>query len=574
LKQDIVLRLLEVGLLTEEQVQAAQRLASSEGGSALSHLLRMGVLTEQDLLRFLSDHFGTPGIHLDETEIDPAVIRLIPAEVATKYQVIPVRREGRKLVVAMANPANFFAIDDIKFITGLEVEALVATETQIRRAVDKYYDSAESMAEVMKSIEDDIEVVEEEEEEEAQGADLGADEAPVVKFVSSLISDAVRRGASDIHIEPYEKTLRVRFRIDGTLYEMMRPPFRLRSAIISRLKIMADLDIAERRVPQDGRIKIRLKNKVVDLRVSTLPCVHGEKVVLRILDKSNLNVDLTRLGFEPDALEKFLRAIEAPYGIVLVTGPTGSGKTTTLYSALTRLNRPEVNIMTAEDPVEYNLDGINQVNINEAVNLTFASALRSFLRQDPNIIMVGEIRDGETASIAVKAALTGHLVLSTVHTNDAPSTLGRLLDMGVEPFLVASSMNLVLAQRLVRKVCPKCREPVALNDELLRELQMPREMAETAQVFRGKGCMECNNTGYRGRVGVYEVMPMSTRLREMVLERASALEIKRQALLEGMKSLRMDALLKLARGITSPEEVLKETAPDEEETLEELRRAA
>ncbi|MBU1702120.1 MAG: type IV-A pilus assembly ATPase PilB [Candidatus Eisenbacteria bacterium] len=574
MKQDIILKLLEIGLLEEEQIRAAQRLEANEGGSALSHLLRMGILTEADLVKFLSTHFGSAGIHLDNTDIDEETIKLIPASVATKYQVFPVKREGRKLTLAMANPGNFFAIDDIKFITGLEVQALVTTETQIRRAVDRYYDQAESMADVMKSIEDDVEVVDDKAEEDGSEGDVGADEAPVVKFVNSLISDAVRRGASDIHIEPYEKVLRVRFRIDGTLYELMRPPFRLRSAIISRLKIMADLDIAEKRIPQDGRIKIRLKNKVVDLRVSTLPCVHGEKVVMRILDKSNLNVDLTRLGFQEQALFHFEKAIKAPFGIVLVTGPTGSGKTTTLYSALTQISKPDVNIMTAEDPVEYNMDGINQVNINEAVHLTFASALRAFLRQDPNIIMVGEIRDGETAGIAVKAALTGHLVLSTVHTNDAPSTIGRLIDMGVEPFLISSSINIILAQRLLRKVCKHCQAPVVLNAETAHELQIPLDRLKSANIVRGKGCMECNDTGYKGRVGVYEVMPMTPRLREMVLERGSALQLKRQAMREGMLSLRMDALLKMEAGITSPEEVLKESSSDEEEVLEELRKAA
>lgn len=571
-KRDIILNLRELGLISEEHLVAAQKQTAAEGGSPLAHLIKMGALTEEDLVLFLSDQYGAPGIHLDQTGIDTAIIKLIPAEVATKYQVIPVKREGRQLTVAMTNPANFFAIEDIRFITGLEVLPLVTSETQIRRAVDKYFDQAESMAEVMKSIADDVEVVEEEDEDVPMG-DLGLDEAPVVKFVNSLISDAVRRGASDIHIEPYERVLRVRFRIDGTLYEMMRPPYRLKLAIISRIKIMADLDIAEKRVPQDGRIKIRLRNRFVDLRVSTLPTVHGEKVVLRILDKSSLNVDLTKLGFEKGGLKNFQKAIQSPYGIVLVTGPTGSGKTTTLYSALTRISTPDVNIMTAEDPVEYNLDGINQVNINEAVSLTFASALRSFLRQDPNIVMVGEIRDGETAGIAVKAALTGHLVLSTVHTNDAPSTLGRLMDMGVEPFLVSSSMNLILAQRLLRKVCAKCRQPATISEEVARELQMDMDRVAKAEIARGKGCLECNNTGYKGRVGAFEVMPMSGRLREMVLQRVSAADLKNQAMREGMLSLRQDALLKLEVGITTPEEVLKETAPDEEE-FTQLKRAA
>jgi type IV pilus assembly protein PilB len=412
-------------------------------------------------------------------------------------------------------------------------------------------------------MEDDIEVIEEQVDDGPESALLGeADQAPVVKLVNSLISDAVRKGASDIHIEPYEKALRVRFRIDGTLYEMMSPPFRMKPAIISRLKIMAELDIAERRVPQDGRIKLRLLGRTIDLRVSCLPTIFGEKVVMRILDKGNLNIDLNRLGFQEQALADFTRAIAMPYGMVLVTGPTGSGKTTTLYSALSKINTPEVNIMTAEDPVEYNLDGINQVLVNDDVGLSFAAALRSFLRQDPNIIMVGEIRDIDTGSIAVKAALTGHLVLSTLHTNDAPSTINRMVDMGIEPFLVSSSTNLIMAQRLLRKICTACKTDVRLHPEVLRELSITEEEAAASKFQEGKGCVECNNTGYKGRVGVYEAMPISAKIRELILDRASVALLKKQAVEDGMLTLRSDGLGKLKNGTTTAEEVLKETAPD------------
>jgi type IV pilus assembly protein PilB len=562
MKADVGQKLVQANLVTEDDLRRAQQIEKREGGSLSGTLVKLGVLTEERLLSFLSGLYETPSIDLDQAEVDPAVVRMIPSEVAMKSQVVPVGRSGRTLRIAMANPANFFAIDDIKFVTGHEVEVLVATEAAVKRAIDRLYDNAESMADVMKSMEaDDLEVVEASDDDGDAGA-IG-DQAPVVKFVNSLITEAVRRGASDIHIEPYEKKLRVRFRVDGVLQETPAPPVRMRAAILSRLKIMAELDIAERRVPQDGRIKIRVLKRTIDLRVSTLPTIFGEKIVLRILDKGNLALDLTKLGFDPRALEHFMRAIHSPFGMVLVTGPTGSGKTTTLYSALSRINTPATNIMTAEDPVEYNLEGINQVNVHDAVGLTFAAALKAFLRQDPNIVMVGEIRDKETASIAVKAALTGHLVLSTVHTNDAPSTLNRLMDMGLEPFLVASATNLILAQRLVRRVCLKCGEPHVLPPEVLRELQMGPEQAAAATFMKGSGCYECNKTGYRGRAGIYEVMPVSSVVRDMILARRPTSEIKKQAIRDGMLTLRMDALQKLARGITSAEEVLKESAPDE-----------
>ncbi len=562
MKVDVGLKLLQANLVSEDDLKRAHKIGKEEGGSLSTTLVKLGVLTEDRLLAFLSELYETPSVNLDRVEIDPAAVRMVPAEVASKFQVVPISRAGRVLRVAMANPANFFAVDDIKFITGHEVEALVSTESQIKRAIDKYYDQAESIADVMKGMEaDEVEVVEVSDDEDGAGG--GADQAPVVKFVNSLISEAVRRGASDIHIEPYEKKLRVRFRIDGTLYEMPAPPFRLKAAIISRLKIMAELDIAEKRVPQDGRIKIRVQKRTIDLRVSALPTIFGEKIVLRILDKGNLALDLAKLGFEARALEHFFKAISSPFGMVLVTGPTGSGKTTTLYSALSKINVSGTNIMTAEDPVEYNLDGINQVNVNDAVNLTFAAALKSFLRQDPNIIMVGEIRDGETASIAVKAALTGHLVLSTVHTNDAPSTLNRLMDMGIEPFLVASSTVLIMAQRLIRRVCGKCKEQIVLPPEVLQELQLSPESAASGTFLKGKGCYDCNNTGYRGRAGIYEVMPISNRIRDMILERRPSSEIKKQAIREGMLTLRMDGLEKLKKGITTAEEVLKESSADD-----------
>jgi len=562
-QENIGLKLLEAHVITPEALQKAQLQVKTGGGNLMSALIKLGAVKEDDLSKFLSELYGVPAVDLTNFAPDPAVVKLIPGDVANKFQVVPVSRTGRRLTVAMANPSNIFALDDIKFITGCEVQPCVASESPIKKAIDKAYDSAASFETVMRGMEDEIEVIEETVDDTPDVALLGeAEQAPVVKLVNSLISDAVRKGASDIHIEPYERTLRVRFRIDGTLYEMMSPPFRMKAAITSRLKIMADLDIAERRVPQDGRIKLRLLGRSIDLRVSSLPTIYGEKVVMRILDKGNLNIDLNKLGFQESALKEFTHAIAQPYGMVLVTGPTGSGKTTTLYSALSKINQPEVNIMTSEDPVEYNLEGINQVLVNEAVGLTFSAALRAFLRQDPNIIMVGEIRDIDTGSIAVKAALTGHLVLSTLHTNDAPSTINRMIDMGIEPFLVASSTNLIMAQRLLRKVCVSCKSDVKLHAEVLRELGIPEEEARKVAFKEGKGCVDCNNTGYKGRLGVYEVMPVSPKIRDMILDRSSTSTIKKQAVTEGMLTLRMDGLIKLKNGITTAEEVLKETAAD------------
>jgi len=560
--EDIGQKLLDANLIDEQALVKAGQQQKNTGGTLIGNLVKIGAISEPDLLEFLTRVYHVASADLTNYEPDPALTKLIPGDVAIKFMALPIARSGRRLVVAMANPSNIFAIDDIKFITGYEVEPHVASEAALKKAIDRAYDSAGTMADVMKGMEEELAVVEEDDAEEADAGIAGADEAPIVKLVNSLIADAVRKGASDIHMEPYEKSMRVRFRIDGVLHEMMSPPFKFKAALLSRLKIMAELDIAERRVPQDGRIKIKVLNRTIDLRVSSLPTIFGEKIVMRILDKTNLNIDLEKLGFEPKSMKAFTSAIASPYGMVLVTGPTGSGKTTTLYSALSRINTPEVNVMTAEDPVEYNLDGINQVLVHDDVGLTFAAALKAFLRQDPNIIMVGEIRDLETASIAVKAALTGHLVLSTLHTNDAPSAIGRMVDMGVEPFLVASSVNLILAQRLVRRVCSGCKRPLEMDAEVLRELQLDPAEAKGAQFSEGAGCVDCSNTGYRGRQGVYEVMPMTPKLRDLTLDRASAGEIKKMAITEGMLTLRRDGLEKLKRGMTTAEEILKETASD------------
>ena len=560
--EDIGQKLLEARLIDDAALQKAALQQKTAGGSVTSNLVKIGAISEESLLDFLSKLYNCPAIDLKAFEPDPSLTRLIPGDVATKFMALPVSKSGRKLIVAMSNPSNIFAIDDIKFITGYEVEPHVASEAAVKKALDRAYDSAGTMADVMKNMEEDLDVVEDNEAAEAEAGLGQVNDAPIVKLVNSLISDAVRKGASDIHIEPYERQMRVRFRIDGALAEMMAPPYKFKAAITSRLKIMADLDIAERRVPQDGRIKIKVLNRTIDLRVNTLPTIFGEKIVMRILDKANLNIDLEKLGFEPGPMKDFVSAIANPYGMVLVTGPTGSGKTTTLYSALSRVNTPEVNVMTAEDPVEYNLDGINQVLVNDGVGLTFAAALKAFLRQDPNIIMVGEIRDMDTASIATKAALTGHLVLSTLHTNDAPSAVGRLIDMGIEPFLVASSVNLIMAQRLVRRVCSNCKRPLKLTAEVLDELQLDPAEAAAATIMEGVGCVECNNSGYRGRAGVYEIMTVTPELRDLILQRASAMDLKRAAIGSGMLTLRRDALQKLKRGVTSVEEVLKETAAD------------
>jgi len=562
--------LLRAKLIDEGQLQKALEEQTQIGGRVGEHLIRLGFVTEEDILDCLSQQYGVPSINLRHFDIDESIIRLIPADVARKYQFVPVSKTGATLTVAMSDPTNVFAMDDITFITGYRVEPVVASEEALREALDKYYGTTHAVE--LKKVMDDLSTVEEvgvldviEDEEEMDVADLeaGADEAPVVRLVNLILSDAIKRAASDIHIEPYERSFRVRFRIDGVLYEIMNPPLKLKEAITSRIKILAKLDIAEKRLPQDGRIKLKMKLagklKELDFRVSTIPTLHGEKVVLRLLDKENLQLDMTRLGFEKPSLKRFEDAILQPYGMVLVTGPTGSGKTNTLYSALSRINTPEVNIMTAEDPVEFQLPGVNQVQMKESIGLNFAAALRSFLRQDPNIVLVGEIRDFETAEIAIKAALTGHLVLSTLHTNDAPSTINRLMNMGIEPFLVATSVNLICAQRLVRRICSKCKEPDDVPLQALLNVGFPEADAPGIQLQRGRGCDVCNNTGYKGRVGLFEVMQVTDDVRELVLSGATALELRRKALEEGMISLRQSGLQKIKEGVTTIEEVVRET---------------
>ena len=553
-KNKVAAKLLSSGLLNEEGLQKAQEIQKKQGGSLGQALIRAGLVDENALTNCMGEVYNLPVLDLDTNQVELECIDLVPGDVARKFQVLPVTRRGRILTVAMANPSNIFAIDDIKFITGLDVQAAVVGELAIKKAIDKYYATADSLSEIMEGIEADIEVVEDEEDDDITGQE--GQNAPVVKLVNTLLAEAVKMGASDIHIEPYERNMRVRYRVDGILQEVMEPPIKLKNAIISRLKIMSELDIAERRIPQDGRIKLKIGAKKIDLRVSTLPCIYGEKVVMRILDKGNLNLDLADFNMEEKAIKDIYHAIAQPFGMVLVTGPTGSGKTTTLYSCLSKLNNPDLNIMTAEDPVEYNIDGINQVQVREEVGLTFAAALKAFLRQDPNIVMVGEIRALETGGIATKAALTGHLVLSTLHTNDAPSTINRMMDMGIEPFLVASSTLLIMAQRLVRRICSGCKEEVQLPPEALRDIGLE----PGTPVFAGKGCNKCGGTGYSGRQGLYEVMPITSGLRDMILDRASTSEIRNLAVQQGMLTLRDDGLVKIRKGITTIEEVLRETA--------------
>ena len=535
------------------------------GGRLGAELAKLGFLEENELTAFLSKQYGVPAIDLREFDIDNETIALIPREVVHKHKVIPVNRTGSTLIVAMADPSNIFAVDDIKFLTGYNVEIVVASEEDIEGAEEKYYNTSVNFDDVMDDFEDGEVEFDEEDEDDLNVLDLekSAGDAPVIKLVNLILMDAIRKNASDIHCEPFEKSFRIRYRIDGMLYEVMKPPVKLKSAITSRLKIMASLDIAERRLPQDGRIKMKLgKNREMDFRVSTLPTIWGEKVVLRLLDKSNLQLDMTKLGFEERTLEKFKESIYQPYGMILITGPTGSGKTTTLYSVLSELNKSTTNISTAEDPVEYNLFGINQVQMQDDIGLNFATALRSFLRQDPDIILVGEIRDFETAEIGIKAALTGHLVLSTLHTNDAPSSISRLLNMGIEPFLVSSSVLMIGAQRLVRRTCNDCKEPVEVTEQTLLDLGVKPEDVEDFDVMQGTGCRTCNNTGYKGRSACYEVMPMTEEVREFVLNGASTLEVKREAIRQGMKTLRQAALTKLSIGETTIEEVVRMTAPD------------
>src|SRR5262252_1771782 len=588
--------LLKEKRITPEQLQQALNHQKAGGGKLGFNLVKMGFVKDEEITALLSKQYGVPSINLAQFDIDPAVVKLIPADTAHKYQIVPLSRSGATLTIAMTDPTNVFAMDDIKFMTGYNVEPVVASETAILEAVNKYYPtkagakgaapgkpgapaggalagggnmSALEMAskglEELQALEagEDVEVLEDLQEISPEALAKEGEAAPVVRLVNVVLMSAIQKGASDIHIEPYEKELRIRYRIDGILYNIMNPPMKFRDAISSRVKIMSKLDIAEKRLPQDGRIKIRFSDngeqKEIDFRVSVLPTLFGEKIVMRLLDKDKLMLDMTRLGFEEESLTKFEAAILRPWGMVLVTGPTGSGKTNTLYSSISKVNTPETNIMTAEDPVEFNLMGVNQVQVKENIGLNFAAALRSFLRQDPNIILVGEIRDFETAEIAVKAALTGHLVLSTLHTNDAPSTVNRLMNMGIEPFLVASSVHLICAQRLVRRVCQNCKEPAPLPAQALTQAGFTAEEAETATPMKGTGCDRCNNTGYKGRVGLYEVLEVTEELRELILVGASGLELRRKAIDEGMITLRRSGLRKVMSGMTSIEEVVRET---------------
>jgi type IV pilus assembly protein PilB len=562
--------LIKESLITSDQLKQALEHQKTTGGRLGTSLMKLGFVSDDEITGVLSRQYGVPSINLKYYEVDASVIKLIPQDTAVRYQIVPLSRVGSTLTIAMTDPTNVFAMDDIKFMTGFNVEPVVASETAIGEAITKFYGQAGSDEELSKVMKDltaeeaaDLELASEEQEMNLAELERAAEEAPIIKLVNLLLTDAVKRGASDIHIEPYEKEVRVRFRIDGILQPVMNPPMRLRDAITSRIKIMSKLDISEKRLPQDGRIMIKYRKdgkiKDLDFRVSTIPTLYGEKIVMRLLDKENLRLDMTKLGFERESLEKFERAILRPYGMVLVTGPTGSGKTNTLYSSIARLNTPETNIMTAEDPVEFQLAGVNQVQMKDQIGLNFASALRAFLRQDPNIILVGEIRDFETAEIAVKAALTGHLVLSTLHTNDAPSTVSRLMNMGIEPFLVATSVNLICAQRLVRRICQNCREPLDVPEQAMLDAGFTPEESKTAKVFVGKGCNLCNKTGYKGRVGLYEVMEINDDLRELVLVGASALELKKKALDQGMIMLRRSGLTKIAAGLTTLEEVLRET---------------
>lgn len=557
-------------LIDDDQLKQALVYQQKNGGRLGTCLIKMGLISDDAITEVLSRQYGVPSINLKYYEVDPNVIKLIPQDTAVRYQIVPLSRVGATLTIAMTDPTNVFAMDDIKFMTGFNVEPVVASEAAVHEAISKFYGDVESGEELNKVMKDlgaedsgDLELAAEEQEMDLAALEKAAEEAPIIKLVNLVLTDAVKRGASDIHMEPYEREVRIRFRIDGVLQSVMTPPLKLKDAITSRVKIMAKLDISEKRLPQDGRIMIKYRQqnriKELDFRVSTVPTLFGEKIVMRLLDKENLRLDMTKLGFEQESLTKFERAILRPYGMVLVTGPTGSGKTNTLYSSVSRLNTPDTNIMTAEDPIEFQLAGINQVQMKDQIGLNFASALRAFLRQDPNIILVGEIRDFETAEIAVKAALTGHLVLSTLHTNDAPSTISRLMNMGIEPFLVATSVNLICAQRLVRRICTNCKEPLELPEQTLLDAGFTAEDLKTVTVYHGKGCATCNKSGYKGRAGLYEVMEITDELRELILVGASAIELKKKALDGGMISLRRSGLTKVAAGQTTLDEVLRET---------------
>jgi type IV pilus assembly protein PilB len=551
-------------LISLQQLRQAQDEQKKSGKPLGYALAKLGYISDNEITSFLSNQYRVPAINLEEYEIDEDVIKLVQKDVCDKHRVLPIARTGSTLVLAMADPTNLHAIDDIKFLTGYNIDPCVAAEGAIDAAIERYYNVGPSYDEVMAGFdEEEIDFEADHEEMNMSELERASADAPVVRLVNMILLNAIKKGCSDIHIEPYEKKFRVRYRIDGVLHEEMAPPLKLKNAIASRLKIMSQLDIAERRLPQDGRIKLKLgKGREMDFRVSILPTLWGEKIVMRLLDKSNLSLDMSKLGFDPKPLKDFLWAIHQPWGMVLVTGPTGSGKTTTLYSALTDLNKVDVNISTAEDPVEYNLHGINQVQMHDDIGLNFASSLRSFLRQDPDIIMVGEIRDFETAEIAVKAALTGHMVLSTLHTNDAPATVSRLLNMGVEPFLIAASLNCILAQRLARRICADCKQEIPKEVIALKELGMTEEQIASAKMYKGAGCKTCNDSGYKGRVALYEVLRLGDTMRELVIQGASPAELKVAAIREGMITLRMAGNKKILEGVTTPEEVMRVTMSD------------
>jgi type IV pilus assembly protein PilB len=557
--------LVREGLIDTEQLARALQEQKGSNDKLGGILVKLNFVTEEKLMAFLSRQYGIQSITLSQLDVDPEVLKLVPEQIARKYEVLPIRRQGNQVTLAMADPTNVFALDDVGFMTNLQVVPVVASQAAIRAAIDRSYDNKGDIADIVSEMEgaSDVELVEGEEESLAK-IDVfelkeSADEAPVVRLINMILVDAIRRGASDIHLEPYEKVFRVRFRVDGVLHEIMTPPKRLEAALTSRVKIMASLDIAERRLPQDGRIKLRFNQREIDFRVSTLPTIFGEKTVMRILDKDSLQLDLTMLGFDSWSLEQFTKAINSPYGMILITGPTGSGKTTTLYSAIHTINSPDINIMTAEDPVEYNLKGVNQVQVNEEIGRTFAGALRAFLRQDPDVILVGETRDLETAQIGIRAALTGHLVLTTLHTNDSPSTVARLLDMGIPPFLVSSSLMLILAQRLGRRVCKDCKQPFEADEETLVPYgHIPQGLGKLT-FFKGKGCSTCSFTGMKGRVAIYEVMPISQEIRDLVIHNAPTAQIRETAQSQGMKTLRQNALQKVLDGVMTVEEVLRVT---------------
>ena len=557
--------LVKAGKITDEQLSKAQELIKGGAVKFEQALVKIGAVNDADeISAFIGKQLNIGALRLNDLELNADIVKLIPLDIARKFNVIAISKLGKTLIVAISDPNNIYVLDAIKFITGCYIQPVISPQDAISKAIDHYYSDSSGFSDVLKDIEEsDLELIESSDDVPTeQDLQSQVQDKPLVKLVDSIIADAIRRGASDIHIECYERRIRVRFRVDGKLQEMAPLPFKYRAAIISRVKIMADLDISERRLPQDGRIKVKVAGRAIDLRVSVLPTIFGEKVVMRILDPKSLMVDLTMLGFEASCLKEFETAIHQPYGIILVTGPTGSGKTTTLYSALKQINTPDVNILTAEDPVEFNFDGINQVAVRSDIGLTFAASLRSFLRQDPDIIMVGEIRDTETAEIAIRAALTGHLVFSTIHTNDAPSTLTRLVDMGIPPFLVASSTKLIMAQRMIRKICQNCKYKVDADRDTLLTMGVPEDQVDGFEVYDGKGCQECNNTGMSGRTGIFEVMPLSSKIERMILENVSMPDIRAQAIKEGMLTLRMAAIEKLRKGLTNMQEVMAKSAAE------------